>query len=131
MQRYNIFILLSLLSFVSCAQNKQSDMVALNIEAKDFKKQIEGTEIILLDVRTPNEVTNGFIPGAFFVDYFSADFDDKINNLNKSKPVFVYCASGNRSGKAMKKLTDLGFKEVYNLVGGFNQWQALDYPITK
>ena len=80
------------------------------------------TNGILLDVRTTNEVGQGAIEGAINIDYYSSDFKKNVSKLNKNKAIYVYCRSGNRSGKAMQIMTDLGFVEVYNLIGGYGAW---------
>lgn len=115
----------------SCAQETQGSATVINLEADAFQKQISNTECNVVDVRTPNEVASGYIPGAIFIDYFSDDFEQKLNRLDKSKPTYLYCASGNRSSKAANKLIALGFQDVYNLKGGFNHWQALEFKIAK
>ncbi|MFN8353168.1 MAG: rhodanese-like domain-containing protein [Spirosomataceae bacterium] len=73
----------------------------------------------LVDVRTPEEFNNGHIQAAKLVNYNGPDFKEEAAKLDKNKPVFVYCAAGMRSSKAAKVLTELGFKEVYNLSGGY------------
>ena len=51
-------------------------------------------------------------------------FIEKLNNLDKSKNYYVYCRSGNRSGQAAQLMGQLGFDEVYNLLGGMNEWDG-------
>ena len=63
--------------------------------------------------------------------FFGTDFKEKVNNLDKTKPIYVYCAVGGRSVKAAKVLQDAGFKAVYNLLGGFNGWVAAGFPSVK
>lgn len=77
----------------------------------------------LLDVRTPKEIAQGFIKTASFINYFDEDFAIKaIDTLDKNKPVYLYCRTGNRSSKAVKILEEKGFK-AYNVLGGYNQWK--------
>lgn len=79
--------------------------------------------IQLLDVRTPEEINNGFIETAIIADFYKDDFyENAIKKLDKSKPVYIYCRSGNRSEKASKILQEKGY-EVYNVLGGFNKWK--------
>lgn len=65
----------------------------------------EKADKIILDVRTAGEYADGHIPGAVMIDYYKNDFRQQINKLDKSKPVFVYCASGVRSSSAAKSLS--------------------------
>jgi rhodanese-related sulfurtransferase len=77
----------------------------------------------LLDVRTPEEFNAGHIPGAMLLDYYNDNFKKSAAQLDKTKPVFVYCKTGGRSSSAAKILRDLGFKEVYDLEGGISAWK--------
>ncbi|RNC91582.1 MAG: rhodanese-like domain-containing protein [Allomuricauda sp.] len=84
----------------------------------------------ILDVRTPEEVEEGFIPGATNIDiYMGQGFLDEIEKLDKSKNYYVYCRSGNRSGQACALMSQTGFGNAYNLLGGFNDWEgAVEEP---
>jgi rhodanese-related sulfurtransferase len=80
---------------------------------------------IILDVRTPEEVAQGIIPSAIAIDiYKGQEFIDDIEKLDKSKSYYVYCKSGGRSGQACGVMNQLGFKNAYNLIGGFTDWQG-------
>ncbi len=106
-------------------QTKKATILSVD----DFEKQIlnEGT---ILDVRTPGEVAEGIITNAKVIDFNSVDFSEQIKLLDNSKPVYVYCKAGGRSGKASKMLTDLGY-EVYDLKGGMDAWKAAGKSVTK
>ena len=96
------------------------------IAPNDFFSRLQSTpQAQLLDVRTPGEVALGMIPNCTNIDFNDERFKDRIAELDKGKPVFVYCAKGGRSGMAAKMLTDMGFAEVYDLQGGFTQWQDM------
>ena len=98
------------------------EFIAKNVSAKEFKVLIEAGKGLLLDVRTPNEVASGKIEGATNLDFYGSTFKADLDKLDKTKAVYVYCRSGNRSGKAMKQMKDLGFTQVYNLMGGYSNW---------
>ncbi len=85
---------------------------------------------IVLDVRTNGEVAQGVIAGATQIDYSNPHFEHQLEQLDKSKPIFVYCAIGGRSGSAVQLMQKKGFKKIYNLDGGINAWQRAGYPIT-
>lgn len=85
----------------------------------------------LIDVRTPQEFAKGHIPKAVNIDYKNADFKSQINILDTSKPVLLYCHSGGRSAKSYKILKEKGFKEVYDLQGGFTAWSKAKKDIAK
>lgn len=84
---------------------------------------IESTEgLVVLDIRTPEEIATGVLPEAIGLDFYSDTFADELAELDRDTPYLVYCRSGNRSGQAMDIMTDLGFTEVYELTGGINSW---------
>lgn len=78
---------------------------------------------VLVDVRTSAETANGMIEGAIHIDFRDSEFKQKIGDLDRSKPVMVYCAGGGRSGNTAKMLSDMGFQEIYDLDGGMSSWK--------
>lgn len=64
---------------------------------------------VILDVRTPGEIAEGYLEGAMFVDFMADDFADKIVELDRAADYIVHCRSGNRSGQAIVIMSDLGF----------------------
>ncbi|MEM6317052.1 MAG: rhodanese-like domain-containing protein [Bacteroidota bacterium] len=76
----------------------------------------------LIDVRTPAEFSRGTLNGAVNMDFKSANLENQLNTLDKSKPVFIFCQAGGRSGKCYKKMKDMGFSEVYDMEGGYGAW---------
>ncbi len=115
-----ITILLSLMLLIAC--NTQSQNV---LTPSEFKTKLESKENAqLLDVRTPGEFQDGYIPNAINIDYKNSNFSEKIKELDKSKPVFVYCLAGARSADAAKILAENGFNEIYDLKGGYLKWTS-------
>jgi len=102
-----------------------------DISIKELKNKIASDNYILLDVRTSEEYNNGHLKGSINIDYFSDDFSDEISSLGLESPILVYCRSGNRSGKAMKIMYDLGFIEVKNFIGGYKSWISGENLIIK
>lgn len=79
----------------------------------------------LLDVRTPEEVADGYIPNATNIDiHLGQGFINEIEKLDKTKTYYVYCRSGARSGQACAIMNSLGFEHTYNLLGGFMNWEG-------
>jgi rhodanese-related sulfurtransferase len=76
----------------------------------------------LIDVRTPAEFKQGHIKGALNIDVTDASFEKDLEQLNKNKPVYIYCRSGQRSNTAAKKMAQAGFDTLYDLKGGINNW---------
>lgn len=116
------FFLLSLL-FISC--NGQSKKEFTSVKPEEFAQKIATTSNPqILDVRSPKEYSDQHLDNALNINWNGNDFDQRVAELDKSKPVFVYCLSGGRSNKASIKLAEMGFKEVYELDGGIVKWNA-------
>jgi phage shock protein E len=80
---------------------------------------------VVLDVRTKDEVSEGYIKGAtLFIDVNGGDFDAQIKKLDKTKTYLVYCRSGKRSMMASTVLVENGFSKVYNLDGGISGYSG-------
>jgi len=78
---------------------------------------------VIVDVRTEEEVEEGFIPNAKHIDiYLGQEFINQIETLDKSKTFYVYCRSGGRSAQACAIMNQLGFANTKNLLGGFSEW---------
>ncbi len=102
------------------------------LEAEAFEQKLKQTNAYnLIDIRTPDEYRQGHLEHAVTIDYYSSDFKNQLSKLDKSKPLFYYCASGGRSGKTIPILQELGFKEVYELKVGFNGWRSANKPFVK
>ena len=122
-----LFSFLALLAFSSCsdAQKTTDNSTGTKIvraSLSEFKSRMQEDNTQLLDVRTDDEYNAGHIADAKQIDYFSADFKDQIAQLDKQKPVLIYCASGNRSSKAIDVMKTMGFTEIVELQGGYNAW---------
>jgi rhodanese-related sulfurtransferase len=85
----------------------------------------------LIDVRTEREYNKSHISGAINISYFGRDFNSKIDSVEKSNPVFIYCHTQHRSPYAARVMKKKGFKTVYDLKGGFIRWENKNFPITK
>ncbi|BAO55057.1 rhodanese-like domain-containing protein [Nonlabens marinus] len=112
------------LVFLSIATlNAQENRILKVLTVTEFKAAIENDDVQLIDVRTRKEFEEGAIKNARNIDYFEEEkFKAQFEKLDKTKPVFLYCRSGNRSNKAANRLLDMGFEKIYDLKGGFMAW---------
>lgn len=96
------------------------------LNKEDWKEQIgKDDDAVLLDVRTEEELEKGYIPGAKNIDiYKGQEFLDEVEQLDKSKNYYVYCRSGARSAQACTLMDQKGFKNTFNLIGGFSNWDG-------
>ncbi len=88
-------------------------------------KLSEDDNALILDVRTEEELEDGYIPNAKHIDiYLGQGFIDELEKLDKTKNYYVYCRSGNRSGQACAIMNSIGFDNTQNLSGGFMNWEG-------
>jgi rhodanese-related sulfurtransferase len=121
-----IIISLILILTFSCSTNSVDNYYSISIDKA--AELLESENAIILDVRTNEEVSKGYIKDATFIDYYSNDFKNKLNLIDKKKTIYVYCKSGGRSSKASEIISQMGFANVYNLEGGFMRWKLNDMP---
>ena len=96
-----------------------------------FSSLVSSNEIIVIDVRSDEEVKTGIIQDAIHIEW--TQIDKEINNIDitKDKPIYLYCRSGNRSGKAAVMLEKIGFTNVINAGGIDEAAKKLEKKIVK
>lgn len=124
----------------SCTNGQSNEQTQTKTTAEEIKTSLTPAEFAkkmrelpsapVLDVRTPAEFADGYILNAINYDWKGTEFAKQIALLDKTKPVFVYCLSGGRSGAAAEKMRSEGFKEVYELEGGMMAWRSQNMPET-
>ena len=121
MRKLTALVLALAVTVAACGTAAEGTVTLLDPEASE--QLIESTQdLVVLDVRTPEEVAAGALPGAINIDLSSPDFTSQVAELDRDVPYFVYCRSGNRSAQAVKIMQDLGFTEIYELDGGILDW---------
>ena len=123
------FLLIALLAtgLSACAQSGGS-----NLDISQVSQMISDNEnIILIDVRTPDEFQEGHIDGAKLINFYDANFQEEVKKLDATKKYVVYCRSGGRSSKSVSAMKKLGFKDVYNMSGGILAWQRAKNNLVK
>ena len=134
--KFNFFISILLFCLSSCVDSNDFDpntipVNVLDLENHQMVKLLEDNPGVLLDIRTPEEVSKGFLKNASFINFYDENFLQKASWVKKNQPIYVYCHAGGRSSKAAEMLIELGFREVYNLVGGYSKWVEDGYLIEK
>ncbi len=114
------FIITLTLLFTSMFYAQENEYHNVNVQQFENFKTVKNK--VLLDVRTPKEFQDGHIEGAKNLNYFDKTFKSELDKLDRKVPVYVYCRSGGRSGKAMQLMKTMGFEKVYNLMGGYLSW---------
>ncbi len=95
----------------------------------EFDSLIKKNDGILLDVRTINEFNNGHIEGATQLNFYAPYFAERLLQLPKEKPIYIYCNVGFRSNRAAGFLAHNNYEKVYNLQHGIMLWHRQGFPI--
>ena len=107
-------VLISVASMVTFSGGEKVQLLG-----NEFIEKYNTTEnAVMLDVRTPAEFASGHIAPALNLDYENKNFIEEVKKLDPNKTYFVYCRSGNRSGKAIAIMKAQGIKNIYDLKGG-------------
>ena len=116
-------ILLLVITVVTFSCQSQSDPKIKVLPTEAYKMEIAKGNVQIVDVRTPEEFSEGAIPNALNINVNDEAFEAEIQKLDKTKPVYVYCRSGARSQKAAHQMIALGFTQVIDLEGGYLSWK--------
>jgi rhodanese-related sulfurtransferase len=122
--RSKAFFLVIFSSFLYCC------LTAQQLSPDDFSKQVQQPGIQVLDVRTAGEYKAGHIAQSLQADWNDqGQFKDRVQHVDKSKPVYVYCAVGGRSKAAAAWMRENGFTQVFELSGGLTKWKSENKPV--
>jgi phage shock protein E len=124
-----VFLLGVMAGTSSFAQSTKPAVKQIDIGQFDKLRQEKGN--VVLDVRTAQEFNQGHVPGAVNVDISDPQFKTKIAALDKSTTYLVHCAKGVRSARATKIMAPLGFGEILDYHGGFDEWKNAGKPVEK
>lgn len=117
-----------ILATFSCTRPQQNTPVEVqNLTTQEFKRERLSSKTRLIDVRTPQEFADGHLTGAINSDYRGGDFAEEMKTWKKDKVYYLYCASGNRSGKAAELMKEAGFQHIYN-IGGYQELKEAGLP---
>jgi len=103
----------------------------IHLNPSGFNEVIENNDVIILDVRTPDEIAQGTLLNASTINYYDDDFVRKISLIQKNKIICIYCKAGGRSSSAADMLIENGFQLVINLEGGIRAWQRDGFNISE
>lgn len=130
---FRLLLFLSLAFFPFCFRGYADTLHNTLLSTEEAQKLMsdEGSNLLILDVRTPAEYGGGHIANAQNVDFFGPVFEQEINRLDRDRPVLVYCQTGRRSEAAAQILKKADFKKIYDLKGGIKAWKKANLPITE
>lgn len=118
----SIFVLiffLGLHGFSGCKKARAHEVELISVE--EMKTHLKMENVQLIDVQSPEDFNSSHIFSARNIVY-DKEFRKKLESLDKTKPVIIYCKSGKTSKKAVMILKQAGFKKIYELDGGIMNW---------
>ena len=130
---FNVFLLVScFLVLASCESNQVNEEVeepAEGIKIENIKATVAANrletnpELIVLDIRTPEEFKDGHIAKAINIDYKADTFESELEKLDRTQTYLMHCRSGRRSGLALDTFSELGFMHIIHIDDGILGWK--------
>lgn len=130
-KHYKIGMLLAAVLLAGCvrvpAENMSSEKppkaTSQKLDQGTAQENLEANEdILLIDVRTPEEFEEKHIPNSILLPDYDIDKLAPEMLPDKDAQIYLYCRSGNRSSMAAAKLADMGYTQVYD-IGGIIDWK--------
>ncbi len=87
----------------------------------------DNPDVLLLDVREPDEYEAGHIPGIMLIPM--GEVADRLSEIPQDKTIIVTCRSGNRSAQIADLLRSSGYSRVHNMEGGLLAWLEAGHPV--
>lgn len=120
-----LLLALTLFGLIACDNAESIGISSVNYknlshpEARELLLKHQGDpNLVILDVRTPEEYDRGHLPNSHLINFYNPNFQGEIAKLDKTKQYLVYCRSGNRSSKAATMMSGMGFGQIMNLTSG-------------
>ena len=130
----SIFLLSLIVGFTACSEKSDAEapINVIDVQPLEAAKRLAMESVVVLDVRTPEEVAMGRIPGSVNINIIGPDFQAGIAKLDPNNTYMVHCAAGSvggRSRRSIDALAEIGVKKVYHLEGGFVGWQTANNKV--
>ncbi len=126
-RKFLCFSIIWIVTFTTFSQTSLKEDITCKQALLLIQKHSLDSNFVILDVRTLAEFESGHIERAINIDYKSADFQDKIGQLDKNKAYLVYCKAGVRSAYSIGIMKNLNFNNLYHLFEGMKMWINYGY----
>jgi rhodanese-related sulfurtransferase len=132
MKRIMLFVsFLVLLLNSSMGQNKEPENITCQQAFDLIKKSGNDTNFVVIDFRPEKMYDEGHIKNSIFFDVFSENFENWLSKLSRNKVYLLYCNVGHISEIALNKMKQMGFKNLYHLYEGIQEWKRQGFPTEK
>jgi rhodanese-related sulfurtransferase len=127
------FLMASLIMMMLSGAAKAAGLVTISPKQAYtlIQQERDNPDFVILDIRTPAEFKAGHIEGATRIDYYSKEFLNQMQALDKNKTYLIYCRSANRTTRTLYLIKDMGFEAVYNMGQGIRGWLQNGFPVVK
>lgn len=126
--------MLIIFSLFSCATNHHLTRIGIyqQVDPTEYSKYLR-QDVNIIDVRTKSEFRKTHIEGAINASYLSGHFSEIVtsNQLDKTKPILIYCETQHRSPLAANKLYKMGFNNIIDLDKGMIKWRKRGFPFVR
>jgi phage shock protein E len=126
---FAVTVLMAACSMGPAASSPKSTPLPADLDVAAAASLRGQSDVVMLDVRTPEEYAQGHIPGVTLIPLDQVEA--RLAEIPKDKTVIVTCRSGNRSAQAAQLLREKGYENVHNMLGGFAAWEKAGYPVEK
>ena len=120
-------ILLLVIFNYSKTQENEPENITCKQTFELIQKHSNDTDFVILDLRPESMYNEEHIKNAIYYDVFSPDFENWADKQDRNKTYLLYCNIGNRSGIALKKMKEMGFKNLYHMYEGIREWKNQGY----
>jgi len=133
---YLLLATLLLLGLVACGGTTATPDAPAEVDPAELPQVVDAEtvasiqddpEVVLIDVREPEEYAAGHIPGVTLIPM--GEVPERLDEIPTDKTVITYCRSGNRSGQVMQFLQQQGYDNVHNMEGGIIAWEQAGLPV--
>lgn len=114
-----------------CATAQAADIRETSLDEAAALLRNPPADLVIVDIRTPEEFRNGHLPGAVNMDFFGPRFDVQLSTLPQGAPVLLYCRTGNRSSQALDRFKKTAAGTVYHLTEGISAWVKAGHAVTQ
>lgn len=121
MKNMLVLLLIALAGFYFLSGKIKANDIYQNISTEQAKQLYQQPDYVLLDVRTPAEISERSISGSLNIPL--QELEQRLSEIPRDKKLLVICRSGNRSRQAIQILSKHGYKDLYNVEGGITAWK--------